>query len=186
MPLPPLPENNTERIFVAYTTGRNEHEFVMRVADGVSPTFYFDAINNFLSPLLPILPNQWQITGARRQEKNSLFSLPIDIPGLEEYKGTNAAALLAAELEPRQTKWTGRSLSTGRNVNVGLYGLIYNTPTTYRFVVPADNVPMGNARAGLDDASFGGLFVAIDGANVSWKNYTNVQFNSYWETRARA
>lgn len=186
MALPPLPDNNTERIFVAYTTGRNEHEFVMRVADGADISGYSDAILNFLTPLAPILCGDWRIVGARRQEKNSEFSLPLTIPGLSEFAGTAAAAQVPPELEPRQFKWTGRSASTGRNVSVGLYGIVGATPATFRYVLPADSAPMANARLGLVDDSFGGFFVAIDGANVVWKSYVNVQFNSYWETRARA
>lgn len=185
MPLPALPANNTKRIFVDYTTGRLPHTFTCRVADGVSNAAALGLIQGFLAAVQNTLPSSWAVTGAREQPEGALFTLPIPLGALDGFVGTNGASLVPANEEPREVRWTGRSLVSGRDVSVALYGLIFITPSTFRITPEGLSGNVGEALTALAEASFNGAFVAIDGANVLWNQYANTNFNSYWESEAR-
>lgn len=185
MALPPLPANNTARHFIDYTTGRKNHSLVVRSDDGVNTGEVLSRTFDFLTELAPLLPSLWVVTGVRRQAAGSEFSLPVDPGALTEFAGTNGDNLMPIQDEPRQVTFTGRSLVTGRFTRVGVFGLIFSTPASYRLPTSGLGGIVSNALSALVSASFNGSFVAIDGANVQWNAYANVNYNSYWETEAR-
>lgn len=185
MPLPALPANNTARLFVDYTTGRLNHSLVVRYDGILSLSQVTTGVATFLEAVRNVLPQQWAVTGARVQEAGSLFSLPTALGDLDGFVGTNGSPTVNENDEPRQVTFTGRSLASGRNVRVGLFGLLFTTPSTYRLTRDGLATNVGSALDVLAAQSFGGVFVAIDGANVLWNQYANVNYNSYWESDAR-
>lgn len=185
MALPPLPANNTTRYFVDYTTGVRNHSFVARVDEGVTAATADAQIAEVIGALRGALVNPWAVTGTRVQLAGEDFSLPTSLPETESLTGNSGAGILNAMDEPRQLTFVGRSLVTGRQVRVGFYGATFTTPGTYRLGPAGLGGIVDDVLVALFTAAFNGVFVAIDGANVLWKQYANVNFNSYWETEAR-
>lgn len=185
MPLPALPQNNTTRYFVDYTTGRYEHTLVFRTDEGVGNAEANTAIYAVLEAIGPILPNNWQVVGCRLQLAGELFSLPVSLGDVDGFVGTSTSGQIEAKEEPRQLNFVGRSRSSGRQVRLGFYGAAFTTPGNYRLATVGLSGVIGNTVDALNAASFGGVAVAIDGAYALWKSYANVNYNSYWETEAR-
>lgn len=185
MPLPALPANNTPQIVVSYTTGRIEHSFLVRTENLIAPSFALGHVFDILDTLSPVLPSLWAVTGVTLQEQGATFTLPIDPGPLTGFNGTNGDTTIPQSQEPRQISWTGRSVETGRDVRWGLFGLFGDTPATYRLSESGLANRVGAVCDLLAAASTAGVFVAIDGANVLWNRYANVNYNSYWETAAR-
>lgn len=185
MALPPLPANNTARLFVDYTTGVYPHSLVCRLRAGVSVLTGLGAVAAFLAPLQDNLPQNWAVTGARFQAAGAAFSLPVALGELTGFEGTNGEFFVGANQEPRQTNFTGRSIETGRDVRVGLFGLVYITPGNFRLTRDGISLSVGAALDELATAQESGAFCAIDGATVLWNQYGNVNYNSYWETEVR-
>lgn len=182
--LPPLPANNTSRYFVEYSDGYNPHVLVVRALDPRDDANADAAISGFLTALVPALPEAWQVTGARYQGGGTDFSLPVSLPLTLAVTGTTGLFLDGREA-PRQHTWTGRSLQSGRDTRVGIFGLVIATPATYRWVTLAPGSPLADALQALRNAQSAGIFCAIDGGDVLWNEYVNVNYNSYWETEAR-
>lgn len=183
MPVLPLPPSNTTRYFVDYTTGRVAHTVMFRAAAGVSDTQADGAINFVLSILMPVCPTTWQVTGCRKALAGSDVTLPVTLTFTDALVGTNGNGLLE-EHEPREHRWVGRGVSTGRQVAFSIYGIRQDFLADYRvnsgegaITWVADTVAALNAGSGM--------FVTIAGDPSIWYPYVNQNNNSYWETDAR-
>lgn len=183
MPLPPLPENNTPRLFLDYTTGRIEHTVIFRAAQGVEPFEARDAVYGFFLALQSQLVSTWAVTGLRWQEWGSIITLPTPLGDFADFSGTGLESI-PVTAEPLQWNFVGRGQDTGRLVKVGLYGLDEAVPAEYRYV--GSGLPLAFANALTALATTGNTApVTIGGDAPLWKPYVNVQYNSYWERRAR-
>lgn len=184
MALPPLPANNTARYFVDYTDGFNPHVLIMRALGPRDDASADAVLAGFLAALQPNLPEAWSVTATRYQAANAVFSLPVDLPATLQATGTTGLFLDGREA-PRQHTWTGRSLQSGRDTRVGVFGLVITTPASFRWTSLAPGSALANALNQLRAAQSVGAFCAIDGGDVLWNDYVNVNYNSYWETEAR-
>lgn len=181
----PFPDNVTQKVYVDYTTGRTAHTFLARFVAGLDLATIDGMIAGFLDLLLPVLPDNWVVTGTRIEAPGASITLPVDLPNTLSKSGSGIPDTMPEELEPRQVVWVGRSLVSGRRVRVGIFGVLGSTPVNFRHT-PETNLLLGDTvptyLGGV--APFGG-FRVVDGSTPYWNSYANFNFNSYWETRAR-
>lgn len=177
-PLPPLPANNTARVFWDYSDGINEHTLMVRYAPSAGVDEASDRMHNFLVALAPTL---YQIThrGFRAAASGSDISVPATWNGDTSY-GTGTMPAVQA---PRQLCFLARS-SGGRRVRWFMWGFEGNTPDTYRFLSGA-NEALDAARLAIVAGQANGVFLSVDGANPVTYPYVNINYNSYYETQAR-
>lgn len=182
----PLPANNTDRWFLDYVTGSHagatEHTMQLRLGsnagiDGASAAFL--AILNGVGASNFYLG--WKAIRMRYQAAGTNFSIPTS-PGasLAAFAGTGTGAGTDV-IEAIEATVQGRSLSTGRRVDISIYG-IKTTVTNFR--VTATVAPWSTLVAALNGLVNPAL--AVDGSIVTWYAYVNFNYNSYWERRKRS
>lgn len=182
MPLPALPANSTPRLFVDYNDTYNDHVLIFRYEPEFAPTDLDAWVSAFLSDLEPVMVDGWNVTGCRYQEAGSIITLPVTMPLTGAFVASSSQVLDAREA-PRQVKFVGRGEGTGRRNSIGVFGLVFVTPPTYRFtgVLPTWASAARNTLVS-ESANFG---TTIGGDRTDWYTYVNVNYNSYWETSAR-
>jgi len=176
----PVNPNNTARLWVDYTDGIHQHTLMWRVNGAIaSIAAAKTAVHDFLTALSPVL-FELTITGARAAAAGSDVSNPSLWTGDASY-GTGAATAINAPVEIR---YEGRSLG-GRRGSAHLYGYKVGVPGTFRIgITPASE--LDDALVVLQAATVAGTMVAIDNGAMNWHTYVNIQYNSYWERKARS
>lgn len=178
----PLPANNTDVLFLDYTTGRREHTMQLRFAAGglgVAET----VLGEFLDALQLVLVNTWRVLGGRVRLEGSNITLPTTLSSnLVNFEGGSNTPLGEVN-EPREWVWSGRGAATGRRVDISVYGIVIDTPASYRYLHASAAPSLGAARGVLESELLAPI--SIGGDRAIWYGYTNVNYNSYWETRAR-
>lgn len=186
MPLPPLPPNNTDRIWFRYQTGvaasSQVHEVMWRF--DASAVTSDDCANAFLGLLNAIgagnLRTGWRVTSARVSPKLSVFSTPVLLPaGLLAFVGTKTDAAYNERWEAVEDTYQGRSLISGRRVSFSLYRAVGEASPSFRIGLPSAQ------QTALSTASGSQCLEAIDNTNPSWYTYINQNYNSYWERELR-
>jgi len=175
----PLPVNSTARLWLDYNDGINEHSMMWRY-DAASTTVaaVMADMSEFLTALETVL-YELTILGVRWANLGEDFSSPFTWSGAATY-GTGAITAVNA---PRELRVEARSFG-GRKVHTSLYGYDAGTPGTYRIPVTPASV-YEDALNVLKSATTNARYIAIDGELVYFKEYFNIQNNSYWETQAR-
>lgn len=175
----PLPPSNTARVYWDYHDGQNEHTLTVRYAPSASIDEASDRIVAFLEALEPEL---YLLThrGFRASATGSNISVPATWNGDLTY-GTGAMPAVSA---PRQFCWLARSTG-GRRVRWFMWGCKPETPATYRFASGV-NATLDAARLALVAGQANGVFLSIDGFNPVTYPYVDVNFNSYYEEKARS
>lgn len=181
----PLPQNNTDRYIVQYTTGRVPHEMTFRTALGTSVPLVDAAIYSFLQALQGDLCDGWAVTGVLFQERVTNFTLPVSLPLTEAVTALSGADALPEVQEPREFSFEARSVNTGRFWSVSVYGISLAVPNAYRYGLGDMPPSLLAAIESLQNRSDDGQLVAIDGNPFRVKQYVNVNYNSYWERQAR-
>lgn len=191
MPLPKLPENLTDRTFVDYVTGAGpgavEHTFQMRSTPGALDAS--DSQQRILAVLSAYGAGSfwagWRVVRIRFQAAGTTVTLPQSIiPALASFVGTAAGS--QPNNAPIELSFQGRSATTGRRVDLSLFGAGINpadVPAGYRVPVTPGVGPYGAVIAAL--GADPNAFITKDITSPSWYPYVNVNFNSYWERRAR-
>lgn len=172
-----LEPNNTNRLWLRYSDGVNEHELLVRFDDTTDKAdLVMVELHNMFTALEPAI-FALSIAGVRVSAEGGLLSFPMPWSGDPSY-GTGA---MPAKEAPRQACFLGRS-SGGRRVRFFIFGADMTTPDLYRF----------NATGGWADAldvivaaQTNGMFLAIDGLAPTMYNYIDVNYNSYWEQERR-
>lgn len=185
MALPPLPANSTDRVFVRYFTGWNEHTLICRTnALEFGQSDVLADIRAFLDSVRPVLSSAWSIREVSTQLAGSQVTFPIDPGVLAGFTG-GSPGTQALEDAPVQWNFIGRGASTGRKTRVGLFGL--NVARPPRFRLSGEQLPTWAVEAinTLTSTSIRS-FVTIGGDRANWYAYVNAQFNSYWETEQRS
>lgn len=194
MPLPPLPENNTDRLFLYYTTGTaaTAQEHVM--------TIRYNAVLEDPSDIMTVLGNAmqagigetqlfegWQFLRAEIQAEGSQFRFPIPPTGaLLGVLGTGDNAPSPTD-QAREVRFIGRGTQSGRRVSMSLYGVNVGAllETDFRFDPVADTL-LGNMRVLIQTQGVaGGSWTNIGKGPTTWYTYVNWQYNSHWETAQR-
>jgi hypothetical protein len=140
-------------------------------------------VDNYVLGLLaaidPILSADWTIVGQRFQQQGNTFSLPVAPIGF-----TSGAGDVQPEAQrPLEVSFQGRS-GGGRRVSFSVFGARLTVPAIYRipFGVVAD---IDATISYLQANTSSGVHIAIDGLDVIWYSYANLNYNSYYERRAR-
>lgn len=182
----PLPPNSTTVLFIDYTTGRNEHTFQVRPAAGQTNDDIDGAVRAFLDALAFLLPNEWRVTGVRRRAAQSNITLPWSLTTTEAFIGSNTQSDLAEVEEPKEFVWVGRGQTSGRRVELSLYGILKPTPVAYRHFRGEVNQQYVDDTLAVLQPEFGDSpFVTIAGDSPLWYPYVNINYNSYWEREQR-
>ena len=177
-----LPDNSTGVLYFDYTTGVNQHTAQMRFSPGDAPTCVTLFVQ-ILEALSAVLAASWRVTGVRIRAAGGVVALPYASAATPMAFVPSSGVGLAPEFEPREYRWVGRGLTTGRRVTFSLYGVTVSTPPSFRY--PAAGGPPSLAEVyNLLSGGFAGQ-VTVGGDGMYWQPYVNVNFNSYWETEAR-
>lgn len=189
----PLPQNNTGRVWIDYISGSGvtaqEHSIMARFNPATGGSFA--GALSFLGLFItvngaPFYFAGWQALGARYSNPGENFSQPAPLPAsLVGFVGSDAG-VVALTSEARETRFVGRSTTSGRRVTMSLYGIRNSFFSGLDFRV--ERVPEGEVDNMLDvlEEATPGNIVAIDGAQPTWYDYANWQNNSYWETELRS
>ena len=189
----PLPQNNTDRLFLDYVTGNSptsrEHTFQVRFSGGQGQlaTVQSRALGFLSAPTASFYRDGWRVIRARYQAGGTNFSVPVSlISGLAAFVGNNTPTY-AERFEAVEITFQGRSFSSGRRVDVSLYTALSDAQLNFRVPTGPTALPaqLGAMVAQLNGASADNAFLSIDGTFASFYSYANYNYNSYWERRSR-
>ena len=195
MALPPLPENNTDRIFIYYTTGggATAQEHVLSIRYNASLATAFDIMDDLASVLSLStsegdLLSGWSVLRAETQAEGSIIRLPATVPAsLLAVLGTGQPTATPST-QAREVRFIGRGLTTGRRVSLSLYGVKDGAiaEADFRFE-PATGGLLGDLLQFIKGIGLtGAAFSTIGSEQTNWYSYVNWQYNSHWETEQRA
>lgn len=175
----PLPPNSTARLFLDYSDGQHAHTLSWRYDQAdLAVTDVMDALDAFLTAfttglyLITILSARYQLTG-------ETITTPVAWTGAATYGSGSMPAVDA----PREVRFLARS-SGGRKTSFAVYGSSIGIPATYRYNV-GDNAAVDAAIAQLQLAADISAFITIEGLPPTVYQFADVNFNSYWERKAR-
>lgn len=177
----PLPENNTDRVWVSYDDGINQHDLLVRHTGG--PTNVGNVLSSISEFFTQLGPQLYAITivAARYSVEGSPISLPVAWEG----PGGFGSGAMPASVAPRQLCYLARS-NNGRFAKWFIWGCKLETPGGYRFSL-GDNTDLADAWNVISAAQAAdNIWCAIDGTNPTLYSYIDVNFNSYYEAKARS
>lgn len=177
MPLPPLPENNTDRAFLQYSSLMQGHEMVIRFP---APTTQADIISScaaLATALKPLMKTTDSFYGLRHQDAGSHLSFPLAWTSIA---GTNSGAT-GLRAKTSFMSITGRSLG-GYRCKLTFFTPYIPDDAEYRDPRGSGNFP-DIFLDGIDVMTV--KPVAIDSQLVIWNQYGNYGFNSYWQRQQR-
>jgi hypothetical protein len=182
----PLPPNNTDRIYLDYTSNNVGHTLILRpYAFTGENSDYADAWATVFSQVKLATDSFY---GARFQAAGTNFSLPIEFA---EVPGTlgGETTLWSQDPESAQMSFVFRGLDTGRRGRIELFTPVALTPwpTDNRYN-PGDQSTVDALRADVQElgVSTGDFPLAsIGGDPVNIYSYANIRLNGYWQTRQR-
>lgn len=187
MPLPPLPPNNTARVWIKYVTGgaasSQEHEVMLRFnPEAASPVAVMERFHAVLVGFgTNAFRTGWHVVSARAANAGASFSLPVQPPaGLLGFQGSNGAEGYNGSWEAIEDTCQGRSGVSGRRVDFSLYRAAGAIDNTFRYGMPGAVATALSVGAGAEE------FLCIDGTPPSWYTYVNQNYNSYWERQLRS
>lgn len=187
----PLPANNTHRAFFDYVTGNSttSREHTVAVRYDPARVDVADVQTRFLAVLQALTAANfrqgWRVIRVRIQAAGTNFSTPVSvISGLASFLGTATTPTYNARVEAVEWTMQGRSVSTGRRVDISLYTALADATGNFRYTA-ADLSQVTATITALNTQSAAGAFLTIDGTAANWYAYFNANYNSYWESRSR-
>lgn len=175
----PLPDNNTDCFWMDYSDGINPHSFQVRFNGGGSNVpNVMTLVDQFFTALDPIL-YVLTVTGARFRLEGSTVTQPVTWEGAATY-GTFA---MPATLAPRQLCFLGRG-ADGRRVRWFVFGYDAAPPGPFRLPLSSPS-ELGDAWAIIQAGPADGCFLTISGGDPNLYSYVDVNYNSYFEEKAR-
>lgn len=181
----PLPENNTVRLMIDYTSAGIVHTLMLRFGDSIGSADAATTAAALCADLAPFVNAGDSFFRARYSDHDSDFSLPIfwtTIPG------TSTGAGFEEDPESAFVSVVGRS-NAGRRVRWELF-TVAKISTDW----PLDNRYSAGESTNADDII--AAFVAatedatapvraIDKAPVNVYDYLNIAKNGYWQRKQR-
>jgi hypothetical protein len=177
MPLPPLPENNTDRAWLKYTSAGVEHELCFRLPSATPQSTFITVATAIANAMKNMLTTADAFTGLRHADAGSNLSFPLAWTAIA---GTNSTSW---ELEDKAHFWalSGRSLD-GYRCKVTFFSVYVDDTKQYRTPAP------GTGGAGQFYSAITGAspsLVSVSGAAMIWNAYINQGYNSYWQRELR-
>jgi hypothetical protein len=177
MPLAPLPEDNTGRLFVNYNHEGIEHEVQFRQlspftqADVVGwAQSWLQANDQLFQTNVNFHSADWAAAGSN--VRNPVTWTPV--------VGSSAPAVDPTRLT-RSFSFVGRS-PDGRKLRIFFYGGKFGPDHTYR-AHSSEDADIASAVAGLNALT--SRVGTISGSAPIFKPYVNIRNNSYWQTELR-
>jgi hypothetical protein len=169
-----LPENNTARYRLHYTSGGNQHS--MQIRSGTSPAFFGGMMNDFLTALGSAV---YTITVDFVEWSAALSNVFNNVTtGIET--NTYGAGIPVAENRAYALNFIGRTAG-GRRVRLMVFSPTVLT-ADYRYI-RGEGASIDAARDVLVNA--GSQITGIDGLVPIWKTYVNTLSNAYWQKELR-
>lgn len=181
----PLPENNTSRFILKYTSSLVPHTMTIRFPEGVTSTEAIAIVTAFCNSLKSFMNANDSFYGADWSDAGTNFSLPLAWTTID---GTSVGAGFAEDPESAFVSVCGRS-SGGRRISIKWF-----TQQKVSNDYPPNNRYQPGVSTNADDiiAAFQGLYstvgedaCAIDGLPVQIYDYLNIAKNSYWQRKQR-
>lgn len=179
MPLPPLPPENTARLWIQYSAGGVDHEFLVRGLAGVDPAAFVGNVRTFIQQLQATLPTNWQAYGARYAAAGQTFSTPV--PFGAALPGTKATESITGITVPNFVSFVGRD-GAGRKWRLSILGFMSSQEGDYR-VEGGDNIDLDAARSFIQLQPT--TFLTIAAFKPTVYNYFNIGRNAYWQRQQR-
>lgn len=188
MPLPPLPANNTVRVWIKYTSVGIDHEFMFRLPDFAAVGDAAAVADDVADILALRMSNTDSLLSARWSPAGAAFSVPITFT---PRTGTLTQSTWPQDPESTELAMTGRSYTDGRKVD---WYLFTGQQTTSW---PADNRYNPGESAVIDTfrTNWTNLInsapaparqiVTISGTIPSVNAYVNIRQNGYWQSAQR-
>lgn len=178
--------NFTNRYRIKYSTMGRNHSIVFRAgttAAPLGPLIEADA-KAFLDALANFRFSDWSVLGAEYSEAGSSFFLPAPTPVI----APGAATIGGSGRGVVNANFQGVSLSEGSRASLYVYGVNADPITTtetqdsnYRIT----RAEYAIVAAALDALAAATELTAIDGGQIIWHQYANINVNSYWQRKAR-
>jgi hypothetical protein len=183
-----LPQNTTSRWFLDYLSNNQptgqEHTMSLRLSTNGSASA---ANAKFLQLLTAMgvanLRAGWRPIRLRYQAALSDFSLPVAmVSGLSSFLGTASIAGYNVVQETIQYSWAARSVTTGRRAAIS----VFVTPTAGLNALRSVAAPWATTVVSALNDNTNGAVICVDGSEVEFYPYMNINANSYWEREMRA
>lgn len=178
MPLPPLPENNTDRAWLKYTMYGIEHEMCFRLPSATPQATFITVATSIANVMKASMPTADAFTGLRHADSGSNLSFPLAWTNIAGTGGTPSEDQDKAKF----MSLVGRSLS-GYRCRITFFAQAISDNIGFRVNPGVDTgcTNFYNTITALDPA-----LVAVDGGEVVWNGYINVGYNSYWQRQLRS
>lgn len=182
----PLPQNNTRRLFLDYTSNGIAHTMILRLppSAGTADT-YAAAYAEWMSTYMR---DSDSVFAARYSDALSNFSLPLTFTAVEGVLGPETN-VWSQDPESAQLSIVGRGVTTGRRQRIEFFNAVAFTPW------PSDNrynpTEQATIEAMLADyidlaGQSGELpLVSIGNDPLSIYEYVNIRSNAYWQNQQR-
>lgn len=188
----PLPANSTDRFFLDYVTNNTSSATEHTMGVRLKPTAGADGAAIWFVTLLQGIGASnlyagWRPIRLRYQAGGSNFTVPVGLGNtLSAFVGTASLTSIVQSREAVEVTLQARSYTTGRRTDISIYGTTVNTGN-FRYAIGAANAPTWLTAAFIDSLNQAGQpAIAVDGTEVRFYPYVNVNYNSYWETRLRS
>lgn len=188
----PLPDNLTRRVYFDYVTSTTalvaqQHTAMLRFAFDTVDTNAVAAQTKFLNFLAAIGAAGfwvgWRVTGVRVSQGGQVISTPVPLlSGLASFVGTASTATAIVSSAAIEQVAVGRSPTTGVKGRFSIYGRAFANIGDFRDTAGASTL---SAIAELN-SNAGALPVAADNTRLTWYQYFNFNYNSYWESALRS
>lgn len=181
----PLPDNNTMRVWIDYTSGGRPHSVMFRFAgDDPSGAAIQPRLTEIGAALQGVMDDEDSITGWRFSLTGQNFSFPF--LGPVGGAGLLTGGVVNPESQACFVGASGRS-SGGRRVHCNIFTIAATGFTVYR------------QNRGSLAANFAALYdvltdqpgidgdppIAIDGLPIVWNDYLNIGQNAYYQRASR-
>lgn len=186
-----LPVDSTARLFVDYVTGTvtpTAHTLQVRYlgSDRTAAAAQARVLSVLQGLGAGALRQGWRVTAVRTALAGEGFTTPqTAASGLASFIGTGTGTY-ARWQEARELTFVGRGVNSPRRVRLSIFGLGPGVALleTFRYASGGSITAFNNAIAAIRAGS--SPLVAIDGSEIVWYPYVNMNLNSYWERRLRA
>lgn len=186
----PLPQNNTARVFLDYTSFQVQHTICLRPNATATVSDMEQLAADFADTMGTRMFDSDSVFAARYSNAGDDFSLPLDFTAVE-----GAIALSSnfwvEDGEAAFLSLPMRSIVSGRRASFQFYTPVRTTdwPADNRYN-PGDAAPIDtlrlNFKSVIDGVSgWGGQLVAIDGTALIVYEYMNIAKNAYWQRKQR-
>lgn len=177
MPLAPLPESNTARLFVNYAFGADRHTVQFRLLSPFTMDNLLTWVNAWLVDSKPLFQAAVTFDSADVALQGSDIRNPISWTPIS---GT-ATTLSDPTNRSRSGSFVGRS-PDGRKLRLFFYGIKFGPDATYR-VNADEDFDLEAAITGLNALT--SRVGTISGSAPIFKPYMNIRNNAYWQTELR-